>query len=190
VLFRSIYRGQLIYAVTGRLLAEDDRHIVIATVPGDGAAVPMGGRLEILDDIVAGRVRLETRPWTRSRVVWQIAVHEAHAIGTFFGESGGLKGYYVNLQEPARRTAIGVDACDHVLDIVVAPDGTWRWKDEDELEYAVQTGMFSQDEANAVRAEGERVIGQLDRLLPTGWEDWQPDPSWAPLTLPAGWDQV
>ena len=49
-------------------------------------------------------------------------------------------------------------------------------------------GLFTSAEAEAIRAEGRRVIDSLDTLLPTGWEDWQPDPSWGPPTLPEGWD--
>ena len=36
-------------------------------------------------------------------------------------------------------------------------------------------GLFSEAEARAIRAEGERVIGRLDGLIPTGWERWRPD---------------
>ena len=37
--------------------------------------------------------------------------------------------------------------------------------------------------------EGRRVVDSLDSLLPTGWESWQPDPSWSLPILPAGWDR-
>jgi hypothetical protein len=65
--------------------------------------------------------------------------------------------------------------------------GTWSWKDEDEFEEAVGLGLFTSEQAGEIRAKGERVIGLLPDLLPTGWEDWLPDPAWAAdmLTLPA-----
>ena len=49
-----------------------------------------------------------------------------------------LRCWYVDLQEPLRRTTLGFDTMDHLLDIVISPDqSAWRWKDEDEFEEAV-----------------------------------------------------
>jgi hypothetical protein len=190
-LFRSVYRGQVISAQSGRLLAETNEHLVMVTLPGDGAALAEGERLEILDDIANHQVRLALTPWHTNRVLWMIPHHAAHALGHFWdGVSGQFKGYYVNLQAPARRTPLGIDACDQVLDVVVAPDGSWQWKDVHELVHAVRVGMFSKPEALGIRAEGKRVIASLPTLLPTGWEDWQPDSDWAPVPLPDGWDEV
>lgn len=39
--------------------------------------------------------------------------------------SWAFRGWYVNLQEPLRRTAVGHDMRDQALDIVIAPDGSW-----------------------------------------------------------------
>jgi hypothetical protein len=64
--------------------------------------------------------------------------------------------------------------------VVVDPDGSWRWKDEDELADAVYAGRV--DEA-AVRTEAERVLAE--RPWPTGWEDFRPDPTWPIPELPA-----
>jgi hypothetical protein len=96
------------------------------------------------------------------------------------------EGWYVNLQEPLRRTSLGFDTRDQLLDLVRSRDGRWRWKDEHELEQAVREGYVPTDEAAAIRAEGERVIAADP--FPTGWEGWEPDPSWTAPALPSGWD--
>ena len=83
-----------------------------------------------------------------------------------------------------------LDSFDYQLDVVVGLDGTWHWKDEDEFALAVELGMYTAEQAAAIRAEGERVIAELPALLPTGWEGWRPDPAWPPLVLPAKWDEV
>jgi uncharacterized protein len=93
--------------------------------------------------------------------------------------------WYVNFEEPLRRTAIGVDTFDQKLDLLVFPDGSYRWKDEDELEAAAALGLLDADE---VRAEAARVLEEWP--FPTGWEDWRPDPSWPIPQLPEGWDVV
>ena len=83
-------------------------------------------------------------------------------------------GWYVNLQAPLVVDGSRFDTMDWALDIVVEPDWEWSWKDEHHLA-----------EADAVRAEGERVVAACP--WPTGWEDWRPPPDWTPLPLPDGW---
>ena len=90
----------------------------------------------------------------------------------------------MNLQEPFARTPRGVDTADQLLDLVRTRDGDWRWKDEHELDSAVAAGVFSEDEAATIRAEASRMIAADP--FPTGWEDWEPDPSWPLPDLPPG----
>jgi predicted RNA-binding protein associated with RNAse of E/G family len=109
----------------------------------------------------------------------------AHSVYVFWTEDGRLDEWYVNFERPLRRTPVGVDTFDEKLDLIVRPDGTYRWKDEDELEQAAAAGLL---EADAVRAEAQRVLDEWP--FPTGWEEWRPDPSWPTPQLPDGWDRV
>ncbi|HEX6998586.1 MAG TPA: DUF402 domain-containing protein [Gammaproteobacteria bacterium] len=106
------------------------------------------------------------------------------------GRSRRLLKYFVNLEEPFRRTAVGVDTQDHTLDIDVTPGLQWSWRDEEELLAHVEHGFYTPELAAAVRAEGERVIGEM--LAGTHacarWAHWRPDPEWPVPQLPAGWD--
>jgi uncharacterized protein len=189
--YRSIFRGQIVFAQAGRVLEETTDRVVTVTLPGDDCHFPVGERLEVLDSMAAGRVRTRHHIWHTHRVLWLTPGAAAYSLGHFFdGETGRLKGYYVNLQAPLNRTRIGFDSCDYVLDVLVAADGTWRWKDEDEFALAIRLGIFSATEAAEIRAEGKRVIAQLPRLLPTGWEAWQPDPAWPAARFPCGWDAL
>jgi predicted RNA-binding protein associated with RNAse of E/G family len=193
VVFRSVFRGRLVYAAPGWLLEETAAHVVTAIVPGAQTLQLLTPRAEVLRDMVAGREQTAILPWHTNRIVWLMPFGAAHAIGHFWNDaSDEFAGYYINLQAPLRRTPIGFDSFDHVLDIVVAPDGTWRWKDEDELEEAIRIGLFTPDEAADIRAEGERVIARLTGLLPTGWENWRPAPHWSvsTLTLPEGFETM
>jgi hypothetical protein len=184
VTFRSIFRGRLLYATPGWLLEETAEHVVLALVPGAETRQLVGPRGDHLRTIAAGRERTELMAWHTNRVVWLMPFGAAHAVGHFWNAaSGAFLGYYINLQAPLRRSAHGFDSLDHVLDVVVSPDGAWRWKDEDELDEAVAVGLFTAHEATGIRAEGERVIGRLSELLPTGWEDWVPDAAWSVETL-------
>jgi len=184
VVYRSIFRQRLLYAVPGWLLEETPAHVVSATLPGAQTRQLTGPRTEIIGNIAAGRERTELMAWQTNRVVWVTPFGVAHAIGHFWEHaSGRFRGYYVNLQAPIKRSPFGFDSLDHVLDIVIDPSGAWHWKDEDEFDEAIQRGLFTHQEALDIRAEGERVVASLPHLLPTGWEDWLPDTTWSPLTL-------
>jgi hypothetical protein len=126
--------------------------------------------------------------WHENYVLFVFPPVRAHGLWLFFEPGGTFRGRYVNLQAPFQRTSIGFDSRDHTLDIWVAADGAYRWKDEDELAVAVDLGHHPSSEAAAFRAEGERVLAEWP--FPTGWEDFRPDPAWPVPALPAGWDRV
>jgi hypothetical protein len=117
------------------------------------------------------------RAWTGHGVLVLHRPGEAFTIWHFWEEpERRFAGWYVNLQEPWVRDGSAFDTCDHELDVVVDPDGSWRWKDEEKMDDWVRRGRFTSEEAAAIRREGERVVAEWP--FPTGWEEWQPDPSW------------
>lgn len=137
---------------------------------------------------------LEDAVWERARWLQLLEPGAAHAIHLWWlAPDWRFAGWYVNLQEPFRRTEFGLDYMDHMLDIVIDPDLSWRWKDEDEIAEAVSIGLVTQDWADAVRREGEHVIERLEAQQPPfcdGWESWEPDPSWPTPELPNGWNNL
>jgi len=128
--------------------------------------------------------RLGDGLWRGHSVLQLARPGAAHSVWAVFDEGGAFEGWYVNLQAPLRRSAVGFDTADHVLDIVVDRDLRWRWKDEDEFAEGIRHGLFADAEAAAIRAEGERVMRRT--RLPTGWEDGPP-PEGAPPRLPDDW---
>jgi len=114
-----------------------------------------------------------------------------HAVWVSWLPSGEHWGWYVNLQLPFRRNERGFETMDLVLDILVDPDRTWRWKDEDELETWVARGVVDPELAARIREEGLEVAGRAERGEPPfsePWPEWQPDPTWKLPVLPEGWD--
>jgi predicted RNA-binding protein associated with RNAse of E/G family len=97
----------------------------------------------------------------------------------------------VNLEIPRGRTEHTTDRSDGALDVVVAPDCSWRWKDEDEADAAVAAGRITAADLTRLRAEGERVIALAEAgAFPFDgtWTDFRPDPDWPAPVLPAGLD--
>ena len=116
-----------------------------------------------------------------------------HAIWVFWrGPQREFAGWYVNLQEPFRRTTRGVDTQDLELDIVIAPDGTWKFKDDERLEGWIERGRWTASEVAAIRAEGARIAAELEagrRWWSDDWAAWTPDPDERAQELPSDWDR-
>jgi hypothetical protein len=117
------------------------------------------------------------------------------AYGTllFFHPDWRAQYWYVNLQEPLRRTEVGFDYLDLKLDVILEFDGTWRWKDEDELAEAIARGLIPARDEARLRADGERAVGQIVGKEPPfhrDWTTWRPDPAWPTPSLPDGWDRL
>ena len=107
---------------------------------------------------------------------------EMHAIWVFWhGDERAFAGWYVNIQEPYRRTPLGYDTQDLELDIWIPRRGRWQWKDLDKLEARVREGRFTPDQVEAIKSEGARVAADLDagrRWWDEAWASWRPDPAW------------
>jgi hypothetical protein len=107
---------------------------------------------------------------------------DAYAIWLFWhGPEREFRGWYVNLQEPFRRTAAGYDTQDLELDIWVPLDGPWQWKDDELLDQRVREGRFTAGQAVEIRAVGASVAADLDagrRWWSDDWASWKPDPAW------------
>lgn len=95
-------------------------------------------------------------------------------------------GWYVNLQRPYPRTAIGIGAMD-----LAEPDRSWRWKDKDEFEELADRSVFDDATTSRVREEAEMVIGRIenaDEPFCEPWPSWRPDPRWPIPSLTPTWD--
>jgi hypothetical protein len=126
-------------------------------------------------------------PWHGTELIQLFPKGRAHSLWVVRDAAHSLVGWYVNLEDPHVLAARTVSTQDHVLDIwVPAETGEPEWKDEDELAAALEVGRFTSDEADSIRAEGERVWAE--RPWPTGWEDWRPPAEWTRPELPDGWN--
>jgi hypothetical protein len=107
---------------------------------------------------------------------------------------GKLRCWYVNLREHLRRTRLGFDSMDQLLNLVISPDrSTWHWKDEEEFDDAVALGVYSPETARGIRAEGAGAIAWLhtgQSPFCDGWENWCPQAEWGLPPLLDGWDDL
>jgi uncharacterized protein len=188
VLLRSVYGGRVRWAFPHRFVANDGDGLVLYLAPGTrGVWMGRGPDGRYLERWARGD---DPSPhvWHTHHILFLARRDETHMLGLLWDESWRFRCWYVNLQAPFRESPLGYDYTDWALDVVVAPDGTWAWKDEGDFAEAQELGILDVETAAAIRAEGERVIAE--RPWPTGWEDWRADPAWTPLSLPGGWAHV
>ncbi|HEX5582171.1 DUF402 domain-containing protein [Gaiella sp.] len=189
-LLRSVYQGRVRWTFAHRFVAEKAGRVVLYCGPGNGGkAIARDTDGRYLERWARGDDPVDAT-WgpPHSHVLRLLIPGASHMLELSWDETWSFLGWYVNLQTPVTRTALGWDMTDLALDLTVTPDGIWAWKDEDDLAEAIALGVLSAGEAGALRREGERVLAA--RPWPTGWETWRPPPAWGPLPLPDGWDRV
>lgn len=130
---------------------------------------------------LAGDWRLVDAVWDQWNTLLLMVPGQWRATWVQWSPEWEFLGWYVNMEEPLRRTLLGFDSRDLWLDILVSPGRHWRWKDNDHLDRAVRLGMTSGAVAKRARAEGEAAIADIESgRWPFTEEvrDWRPDPAW------------
>jgi hypothetical protein len=185
VRFRYVRDGRAFWELAARVVADEPGLLALWIAPGSPMRRPLA-KVPV-PVLAAGTWEPVETSWEGEGVLMLRSPAPGHALWLFWHPDGSFRGWYVNLED-WWRTEHGVDAYDHQLDIWVLPDGSWHWKDEDDLAEAVGAGIFTPAEAAAIRAEGERVLAEWP--FPTGWEDWQPDLAWPVPQLSPNWHVV
>ncbi|MCD0484897.1 DUF402 domain-containing protein [Streptacidiphilus sp. ASG 303] len=105
--------------------------------------IPPEGRPE-------GGYPLRAVRWYRDNALIHQPRDGLHAVGWLFTQDLRFDGWYVDLERRIRR-GDHIDVIDLEPDLVVAPDRTWRWKDEESS--AARTGhpAYWSEEAEAIR---------------------------------------
>ncbi|MGQ0842316.1 DUF402 domain-containing protein [Actinokineospora sp.] len=194
---RRYFRAEHITMVQAcRVVGDDERGLLLWVPAGAGFACrwnPDGTRLREAPIELIAAAPLRTTHWRDTDVLILVRPGAAHSVWWFF-TAGEFSGWYVNLESPNARWGAhgmaGVDTVDHALDIVVAPDRTWQWKDEDEFAESIgQPGYWSAGAGEEIRAEGERVVGEIEAgLFPFDgtWPDLRRTWSWSKPLMPDG----
>lgn len=190
IVFREVWRDAPWSTWAAIVVADEPGRTILYRPIGTPGMVPVNERGPFR--------RTDTGHWHEPRS-WQgrhaLMIHdhgEPFSIWCMWDDSWQLDRWYVNLERPWTHARGAIETMDHELDIVVAPDRSWEWKDEERLAEWVAGGAHTLDEAADFRAHGERVL--RERVHPwrapfdEGWEAWRPDPAWGVPQLPADWD--
>lgn len=190
VLCRKLWHGTVMTAVPMRVISDAPARTVLYQAPDTAFR---GARTR-----TGMKVRDRSEGWVSMDLIWAggslIRIVEPCAwqsVDVEFDAAGNFSGWYVNFQEPVRRTALGFDTVDLVLDLMVAADGTWSLKDEEDFEHAASTGQLQHHTADQVRVAAARMISVVEDGGPPfsekHWLTWRPPPHWTVPGLPVNW---
>ena len=193
VVIRGVLKGKLWWACPAHVVQDNPELIALYWPVGTPTRSPI--RRPTVEDELFNRIQLEDRNWTDNDVLSLNLPGAAHSIELMWkAGTSKVRCWYVHLQEPLRRTRIGFDTMDQILDIVISPNcSSWNWKDEDEFADAEAIGVYSHEKAQSIRQEGERVIALLKTNaapFSEGWEKWTPPLEWGIPAFPLGWGDL
>lgn len=184
---RDVWRGRPYFGVPV-IVVRDEPELLAVYLP-EGAPF----------DFPEGAWPAGEHPWEH-RARWQghgiVMLHRpgaAHAVWVFWkGVPRKFSHWYINLQAPFRRTRIGFDTLDHTLDLWSEDGVTWHVKDDQMLDERVTEGLFTAEEAAAIRGDAARFRDEVRAeglWWDEAWADWLPDPRWPAPNLPDGWER-
>lgn len=174
ILLRQVLRGARVWLVTPvRVVRDEPGLIALYLAEGTGFEFP---------DVGVTHPWADREAWSGHGVLMLHRPDDPYAIWHFWeGTERDFAGWYVNFQEPLRRTEVGFDTLDQELDIWIPSAGPWEWKDVELLEERVREGRFTPAEAAEIRANGDAMAAELDagrRWWDESWSRWEPDAAW------------
>ncbi|QQQ77580.1 DUF402 domain-containing protein [Saccharothrix sp. 6-C] len=182
---REVLHGKPWAVTPTRVVADGPDLLVVFTAPDTEFGFYPHPRTHHWQEL--GRTR-----WTG---IGKLQLHrpgDAYSVDLYWqGGQRRFAGFYLNLQAPFRRTALGFDTLDHALDFWAPVDGDWRELDRDEFEEMVADGKYDAAEAEGIRRTAEEVGAMLTAgttWWDPAWGSWEPDPGWPVPVLPAGWE--
>ena len=157
VLLRGVWNQKIWFVIVAYVVQDSDDLIALYWQPGTPNRLP-AKRITGEDFLVKHQPELYPNIWKRTNLLMLVKPGNFHSVELMWDESfDNLICWYINLQEPLRRTPLGFDTMDLALDIVISPDLTrWQWKDEDEFKSLVEVGVISNHKSLEVRTEGEK----------------------------------
>ncbi len=190
---RGVFGGKICSERAVRVIDSDSSSATTARWPGAATrdvtyyieAMRTGDRSlrELLRQVhVRGEWELADWAWQRTGVVERVVSGRWFSVARMHGPDGALLCWYVNFERPPLWRHDGWDTHDLALDLVVDPDRSWRWKDEDEYEHSRRLGLITNYEHKAVdaaRAQALALAETRDELFAADPEAcWLPDPTW------------
>lgn len=193
VVWRSLPQGRVGYTLLALVIADDEDAVALFQPSGTVCKRRLGRRGGPQGRSLLGwDGEYEDRPWHGPDTVRLHVVTAGYSVlRRWDAVAEAFQGWYVNLELPWRRTPIGFDSRDLVLDVAVSDDLlTWSYKDRDEFDWAGRAGRLSADDAATALEQAQQAVRAVQtRAWPfsADWTRWRPDRGWSVPVLPVNW---
>ena len=139
-----------------------------------------------LDQRFRSKLTTARRTWEGPGVLRVIFSDTIYQVIHFWTSEGIFEGWYVNFEAPSRRIGNQILTFDWQLDLLITPDGTSEWKDEDEAAAAIDAGMLRPEELTASFLAGQQILDDFETFLSRvgDWREWSAPASWTAMPLP------
>ena len=199
IVWRAIFRNRIWNALPVIIVKDAPQEIVVTLLPGAECMT----EAHYVEGKKNGNRRwdFKDRDWQLDKYTWKtnrlllILQPERYYSPILFWnhESNQFLCYYINFQLPFQRNHNALHTLDLELDLVVNPDLSYKWKDLDDYQNAVEHNVIFPEWIQGIEAAKHEIFDKLEKRqypFDGSWLDWQPDPGWSPPALPANWDKI
>lgn len=199
VAWRGIYDERIWHVQPTIVIKDSPDEIVLTLLPGTECIAeetyPKGKKNGNRRwDFKDSNWNLEKYTWQTNRLLLIFEPEKFYSTILFWNHADNdFLCYYINFQEPFRRSHCGVDTLDLDLDIIINPDHSFEWKDEDDYQKAIDHGIISPEWIRGIEDAKPEIFARLEKReypFNGSWLNWMPDPNWSPPKLPANWDKI
>lgn len=197
--WRGIYRERVWHSQTTIVVNDTPEELALALLPGTECVAPEG----YLDGKNSAKRRWSFKDkywktqnylWRNNRLLLLLEPEKYYSIMHFWDHaSDEFLCYYVNFQLPFKRSHYAVDTLDLDLDLIVNPDLSFEWKDEDDYQKAIDHGVIFPEWIRGIEDAQREIFDKLERRqYPFDGTrlNWMPEPNWSPPKLPENWDKI
>jgi protein associated with RNAse G/E len=199
IAWRGIYRNRVWHAIPTYVVKDTLQELVLALTPGTNGMVEenyargkKNGKRRW--DFKHEDWRLENFTWHTNRLLFLLEPDNFYSPILFWNhETNRFLYYYINFQLPFQRGHCAINTLDLDLDIIVHPDLSYEWKDIDDYEKGIETGVILPAWVDEIEAAKTKILNKLEKRqypFDRSWLDWLPHPNWIPPKLPENWEQI
>ena len=191
VIFRHVWPSGVWAAIPVTVVEDSDAAVSVYVCPGTEFAAPSCPREEYLRVTASGSWGHIGYRWIGHHL-WTAVPGAAWSLWVLWSDPDWTHlGWKVNPESPLKRTPLGFDTTDHVIDAVIDGDiDSWRWKDEEEFREAIDLGLITPDHGTQIRGEAAEAVEQLITKRRTDLRRlarWRPLAEWGIPKLEGNW---
>jgi predicted RNA-binding protein associated with RNAse of E/G family len=199
IAWRGVYKQRIWHANSNIVVKDSDEEIVLAMLPGSECIAAEGyatGKRNAKRrwDYIDSEWVLEELIWHTNRLLVLTKPGKYYSTMFFWDDtSNEFLCYYINFQTPYQRSPFGIDTLDLDLDLIINPDMSFEWKDIDDYEKGIETGVILPEWIEAVESAKIEIFDRLSKRkypFDGSWLDWQPEKAWRPSKFPQPWLEV